>query len=252
LREEEGSLLVESSNATDVSYHSVRAYYGIHSALRQRHPDLLLEVCNDGGRMVDFGSAAHADYFSITDTYDPVSNRRAFFDTSHVLPPAMLESYIEKWPTPYIETFSYMLRSGMMGWATIMLDTTAWTEAQHAAAKREFQIYKSELRSFIRSADLYHISERPDGIHWDGVEYFDPQRRRGVMYVFRGSTEAESSHTFALKGLRTDARYRVRFHDQSSADTTATGHQLLERGLTIRLPRPNSSELVFIDEIGTP
>ena len=42
--------------------------------------------------MVDFGSAAHGDYFSITDTYDPLSNRRAFYDTSHVLPAAMLES----------------------------------------------------------------------------------------------------------------------------------------------------------------
>jgi alpha-galactosidase len=245
-------LWVEGSNATDVSLHATRAYYAIQRALKRRHPGLLLEVCNDGGRMVDFGSAAYGDYFSIVDSYDPLSNRQAFYDASHVLPPAMLETYVKAWPTPRIENFRYMLRSGMMGWATIMLDTTAWTEAQHAAAKREFQIYKSELRSFIRSADLYHISERPDGIHWDGVEYFDPQRRRGVMYVFRGSTEAESSHTFALKGLRTDARYRVRFHDQSSADTTATGHQLLERGLTIRLPRPNSSELVFIDEIGTP
>src|SRR5207344_1235890 len=91
LHKEEGSSLVESSNATDVSYHAVRAYYDIHSTLRQRHPDLLLEVCNDGGRMVDFGSAAHADYFSITDTYDPISNRRAFYDTSYMLPAAMLE-----------------------------------------------------------------------------------------------------------------------------------------------------------------
>ena len=69
---------VNSSNSTDVSYHAVRAYYDIYSNLRKDHPDVLLEICNDGGRMVDFGSAAHGDYFSITDTYDPLSNRRAF------------------------------------------------------------------------------------------------------------------------------------------------------------------------------
>jgi hypothetical protein len=73
-----GSYWVDSSNSSDVSYHAVRAYYDIYSHLRKNHPGLLLEVCNDGGRMVDFGSAAHADYFSITDTYDPLSNRRAF------------------------------------------------------------------------------------------------------------------------------------------------------------------------------
>ena len=49
----------------------------------------------------------------------------------------MLESYVEKWPVPWIENFHYMLRSGMMGWFTIMLDTNAWTQEQHEAAKEE-------------------------------------------------------------------------------------------------------------------
>src|ERR1700739_397198 len=110
-----GSYWVDSSNSTDVSYHAVRAYYDIYSKLRQDYPALLFEVCADGGRMVDFGTAAHGDYFSITDTYDPLSNRRAFFDASHLLPSAMLESYVAQIPTPQIENFLYMLRSGMMG-----------------------------------------------------------------------------------------------------------------------------------------
>ena len=134
------------SNSTDVSYHAARAYYEIQSQLRQNNPELILEVCNDGGRMVDFGSAAHGDYFSITDAYDPVSNRRAFYDASYVLPAAMLETYVQEWPTPSDETFRYMLRSGMMGWLTVMLDTNSWSEQQHKIAREEFSLYKSKLR----------------------------------------------------------------------------------------------------------
>ena len=59
-----GILMADASNSTDVSYHAVHAYYDIYAELRRLHPDLLLEICNDGGRMVDFGSAAHGDYFS--------------------------------------------------------------------------------------------------------------------------------------------------------------------------------------------
>ena len=212
----------------------------------------MLEICNDGGRMVDFGSAAHGDYFSITDTYDPLSNRRAFYDASHLLPAAMLESYVEKWPTPRIENFRYMLRSGMMGWLTIMLDTNAWTGQQHAAAKEEIQLYKQELRSFIRDADIYHIASRPDGIHWDGIEFFDPERRKGVIYAFRGSTESEKEHIFRLSGLTPGKEYRLRFHDRTASDRTVTGRELLGAGLTVNLPVPNSSELVFIDELARP
>jgi hypothetical protein len=200
--------------------------------------------------MVDFGSAAHGDYFSITDTYDPVSNRRAFYDTSHVLPAAMLESYIEKWPTVRAENFRYMLRSGMMGWPTIMIDTSAWAAAQHAEAKKEIDLYKKELRPLIRDADLYHVSARPDGIHWDGVEYWDPNRQRGVVYAFRGTVADEKTHSFLLQGLKQSARYAITFHDHTSSDRTLTGSQLIERGLQVTLPYENSSELIFIKSEG--
>ena len=242
-----GSYWVDSSNSTDVSYHAVRAYYDIYSELRRGHPGLLFEICDDGGRMVDFGSAAHGDYFSITDTYDPLSNRRAFYDTSHVLPPAMLESYVEKWPVPRIENFRYMLRSGMMGWFTLMLDTNALSAEQHAEAKKEIDLYKKELRPLIRDADLYHVSPRPDGVHWDAIEYWDPDHQRGVVYAFRGTIAGEKTHRFALNGLRPSARYRLRHYDHSAPDCTVSGRELTRRGLKVTLPSPNSSELIFIE-----
>jgi alpha-galactosidase len=241
----------DASNSTDVSYHAVRAYYEIYSRIRSQHPDLMFEICNDGGRMVDFGSASHGDYFSITDTYDPLSNRRAFYDTSQVLPAAMLEDYVEKWPTPKIENFRYMLRSGMMGWLTIMQDTNAWNEEQHSVAKQEFALYKSELRPLIRGADLYHISDRPDGMHWDGMEYFDSAKRRGVVYAFRGAAQNSDRHAFTMQGLRLDRKYRLRFQDHSAPDKTISGSDLLRSGLMVHLAVPNSSELIFIDEAGS-
>jgi len=244
-----GAYFVDSTNSTDVSYHAVRAYYDIYSRLRHDHPGLLFEVCNDGGRMVDFGSASHGDYFSITDTYDPLSNRRAFYDTSHVLPAAMLESYVEKWPTLHLENFRYMLRSGMMGWLTIMTDTNAWSPEEHVEAKKEIDLYKKELRSLIRDASLYHVSQRPDGVHWDGIEYWDPTRQRGVVYAFRGSGENEKTHSYPLRGLQPSDRYLIKFYDHSASHRTVTGRELMTQGLEVALPIPNSSELIFIEEV---
>ena len=245
-----GIKLPVASNSTDVSYHAVRSYYDIYSQLRNNHPELLLEICNDGGRMVDFGSASHGDYFSITDTYDPLSNRQAFYDASQVLPTAMLEDYVEKWPTLRLENFRYMLRSGMMGWLTVMQDTNAWTPEQHAAARAEFALYKQRLRPLIRDADLYHLSARPDGVHWDALEYFDPKRERGVVYAFRGSRQDEAEHEFVLRGVRGDRSYLVHFQDSSSADVTLRGEDLLTSGLRVSLKSVNSSELIFLEEAG--
>ncbi|MGC2404480.1 MAG: glycoside hydrolase family 36 protein [Acidobacteriaceae bacterium] len=243
-----GIAMADASNSTDVDYHAVNAYYEIYSRLRREHPELLLEICNDGGRMVDFGSASHGDYFSMTDSYDPLSNRRAFYDASHLLPPAMLEAYVAKWTAVSTDEFRYMLRSGMMGWLTIMQDTTAWTREQHAAAKAEFALYKQALRPLIRDADLYHVSERPDGVHWDGIEYFDRARRRGVLYAFRGTAPGIPAHLFVLKGLRGDRAYRVLFRDHPEATRVVNGGELNSQGLRVVLPRPQTSELVFLEE----
>ena len=241
---------LEGSCSTDVSYHATQAYYGLYQKLRRKYPNLMLEACNDGGRMVDFGAAAHVDYFSITDTYDPLSNRRAFYDASHVLPAPMLECYVERYRTPRLPNFLYMLRSGMMGWCTIMQNTNAWTAEQHSAARHAFQLYKTRLRPLIREADLYHISARPDGVRWDGMEYFAPDTGHGVVYAFRGSTPEEGSHTYRLRGLRADRVYDLHFEDHTSADRRMPGKALLDSGLTVSLPLPESSELVFIKEGG--
>ncbi|HEV7122702.1 MAG TPA: glycoside hydrolase family 36 protein [Rhodanobacter sp.] len=244
---DDGFLWIDSANSTDVSLHATRAYYAIQRALKRKHPDLLLEICNDGGRMVDFGSAAHGDYFSIVDSYDPLSNREAFYDASHVLPPAMLETYVKAWPTPRIENFRYMLRSGMMGWVTVMIDTNSWSRRQHVAAAREIAFYKSTLRPLIRSADLYHVGPRPDGKGWDGTEYFDAGRDTGVLYAFHGSVAAPGVYSFRLRGLHGDGRYRLHFRDGSSPDRVTDGRELMETGLGLSLPLANSSELVQIE-----
>jgi Melibiase/Glycosyl hydrolase family 36 C-terminal domain len=248
--EDSGYLWVDGSNSTDISYHATRAYYEIYEQLRARHPTLLLEVCNDGGRMVDFGSAAHGDYISITDTYDPLSNRRAFYDASFVLPPAMLESYVASWPVPRIENFRYSLRSGMLGWFSLMQDTNQWSQEQHAAARAQFALYKSALRPLIREADLYHVAERPDGVHWDGIEYYSARLRRGVLYAFRGSGLDEPTHRFQLLGLNPASRYRLKFQDRgAAANLVMEGRLLMLEGVEVPLASPLSSELIFLEEV---
>jgi alpha-galactosidase len=108
---------------------------------------------------------------------------------------------------------------------------------------------KEKLRSFIGDADLYHISARPDGLHWNGVEYYDERQQRALVFAFRGSAPDAQAHTFLLYGLQPSRRYRLHFQGGSSPNRTESGHELMNKGLSITLAVPNSSELVFIDEI---
>ncbi|HZL37120.1 MAG TPA: glycoside hydrolase family 36 protein [Tepidisphaeraceae bacterium] len=234
-----------TSAYTDVSYRAAQGYYRIYDTLRAENPNLLFEDCVNGGRMVDYGIVRRAHYISITDVYDPVPNRRAFYDASFALPPAMCECYVENHPGKTLAQFKAMLRSGMMGWCTIMTDTSQWTPQQHAAAKRQFAIYKSALRPLIRQADLYHITKRPDGTNWDGIEYWDPKSHRGAVYVFRGTTP-QAGHRLLLKGLDPASTYKITSEDGGVPPCEQTGQTLRAEGLAVSLKEPESSDLIFL------
>ena len=229
----------------DIAYRAALGYYAVYDALRRRYPNLMFEDCVNGGRMVDFGAARRVHYFSITDSYFPLANRRAFYDTSFVMPPSMCECYVMSIPLKNIGEFRNMIRSGLMGWCTVMQDPAKWTPEQAAAAKQEFETYKQRLRPLIRSGDLYHVSERPDGIRWDGIQYVSVDKSDGVLYAFRGSTH-EPEHAYVLQGLQPLGHYRLHFQDGGQADQIVRGSELMTQGVKVKLALPDTSQLVFI------
>jgi hypothetical protein len=236
---------LHTSSRTDIAYHAARGYYRVYDALRAENPNLLFENCVNGGHTVDYGIIRRTHYVSITDVYDPLSNRRAFYDASYALPPSMCECYIENHPGTNTANFKYMLRSGMMGWCTIMLDMSKWNAEQRAAAKRQFEIYKAELRPLIAHGNLHHVSERPDGMNWDGMQYVSPDLGKGVLFAFRGTTK-QKSHTFKLKRLAPQKEYDISFEDGTGKPLKLSGGQLMQDGVTVSLPDINSSEIIFL------
>jgi len=164
------------------------------------------------------------------------------------LPPAMLESYVENTPAPRIEIFRYVLRSGMLGWFSLMQATGEWTPQQRREARAQFALYKSALRPLIREADLYHVGQRPDGVHWDGIEYYATKLKRGVLYAFRGSAQLPT-HRYRLLGLNRGGRYRLEFQDHPVNNRTASGESLMHVGIDVNLALPLSSDLIFFQEV---
>lgn len=235
-----------TASRTDVAYAAARGYYWVYDQLRKDHPGLLFEDCVNGGRTVDFGIVQRTHYISITDTYDPLSNRRAFYDASYPLPPAMCECYVENKTGPSLATFKMMLRSGMMGWFTLMCDTGAWSREQHEAAQRQIEIYKQWIRPLINQADLYHISRRPDEARWDGMEYWDAKTGKGAVFAFRGTKASETSHRFKLQGLDPTRSYQVWSEDGAVSRGQVKGTQLAEEGLKVDLGEPGTSDLVYL------
>jgi len=235
-----------TSHPSDVSLKSAAGYYEVMDSVRAEFPDLIFENCVNGGRMVDFGALGRCHYVCISDSYDPLNLRRAFYDSSYAVPPSMAECYITQHPGPTLGTFRSMIRSAMMGMCTIMCDTNAWSDEQKAAARRQFDVYKTSIRPLLHSGKLYHVSERPDAKRWDGMQYHDPMTGRGLVFAFRGQND-EPEHRFLLKGLNAETSYQVRYEDGSRSEAVHSGTELMKNGLLLTLPEAGTSEIVYVE-----
>jgi len=93
---------------------------------------------------------------------------------------------------------------------------------------------------------LTAIAEDAHGVHWDAIEYFDPSRKRGAIYVFRGSTAHHPS--FCSQGTRPGIPISRDVPRSFFRSQGRSWSRFDENGLLLQLPLINSSEIVFLRE----
>ncbi len=240
----------------DAGYWAAMGYYEVQEKLLAAYPRLILENCSGGGHIKDFGVAGRTHYTVTTDTLSNLPNRQSLYDSTHALPPLVLQAYTydNYYPVPGDGPGTFLWRSAMMGaWQIDPTDTPQWTDEERQSARRSAEIYKQWVRPLLADVKVHHVLPRPDGVRWDGMFLWSPSGRKGTLYVFRpGSPEGEQ--TVRLKGLDPAKRYWLWCEDGSIDPGVRSGAELMGPGLAIRLPFQYTSDLVFLqdDSLGKP
>lgn len=234
----------------DASYWATLGYYRIQQELRDAFPHLILENCSGGGHIKDFGVVRHTHYTVATDTLSNLPNRQAMYDSTHALPPRVLQCYTydNYYPVRGDSPGTYLWRTAMMGaWQIDPTDTPTWGEEEKASVRRSVEIYRQWIRPMLADVKVHHILPRPDGVHWDGMFYWSPSQRRGTVYVWRPASP-DARQQIRLKGLDAQRNYWLWSEDGSVSAALKTGEELLRAGLNVELPAEYTSDLVFIQD----
>jgi hypothetical protein len=237
-------------NTTDVSYWSTLGYYGIQNQLIEKFPNLILEGCSGGGTIKDFGDIAHVHYIVGTDTLSAMADRQSIYDTSYMFPPSsiLLYTYERIYSDVSDAPEPYLWRSGMMGaWDLALTESKNLTREQRLGIRRSTDIYKSWIRPVLQDAHVHHILPRPDGIHWDGMFYWNAAIKKGTVYIFRPNSEQPHQLIF-LAGLDPKKTYKLHGEDGSIQAGNFSGEALMRQGIDVRLPGKFTSDLVYIEE----
>ena len=239
------------------SYASTGGFYQMVDSLAAEIPAFQWENCSGGGRIKDYGAMSRAVKIFNSDTYSPLHVRQAFHDSSYAFHPIQLEGHLGSTDGRYrprgATGIRYAFRSMSMGAPEWFLDapnggngSEPWTEGEKEALKSCVATYKAKLRPLVREADLYHILPRPDGRNWDGIEYYDPAAGKGVVYLFKPSSET-ATESVRFKGLDVERMYRVSFEDGTHPPSVKSAAELMNRGLQVTLKGAEVSEMVFFE-----
>ena len=241
------------------SFAATRGFYAMVDALAKELPGFQWENCSGGGRIKDYGAMQRSVKIFNSDTYSALHVRQAFYDTSYAFHPIQIEGHLGSTDGRYrprgVAGVKYAFRSASLGAPEWFLDapnggngSEPWSPPEKEALKRCVDTYKTRLRPLVRAADLYHLLPRPDGRHWDGIEYYDPAVGSGVVYLFQPAAQS-TAESLRFKGLEAQRTYRVSFADGSQAACVKSGAELMDQGLAVQLVGAEVSELIFFEVV---
>lgn len=245
-----------ATGSTDVSYWCTVGFGELVDYLTANLPGFRYESCSEGGSMKDFYTMTKASVVNCDDSGDYMSLHMSFYDASYCIHPAQIQlptvtgSFVQGTDRSTSASYDYVygLRCSLVG--GVMLNYHGEQNNEHETYWPYYlNLYKDVMRPLIRNGNLYHILPRPDGVHWDGLEYYDPDSNAeitGMVLLWKPSNRDGAHKTVTLRGLDPDASYRLTFEDRKEQNATYTGAQLMNEGLTVTIEGDFGSEMIWI------
>jgi len=228
-----------------------------------KNEDFRYEHCASAGTLKDFASLQRITFMTTEDSSTPDAHRKTMYSSTYMINPVQLKADVllslgeypgALYPDAPLPSWMikptaasvndpawnrYALRTGFLGANMVTGPGISGVAGYFSATGAEevrvhWPLYRNQQRPILRGSDVYHILPPPDGTHWDGVQYFNPKLNKGSVLLFRpGTAAAGLTVSFKLKRLVRGATYTLGFQDDPSQNTTKTGAELMDSGITV-------------------
>lgn len=221
-------------------------------AVRQANPDLTIENCSIGGRMInEFTLLAtqtswlkDAGIGGLPDPQDNISS--ALGALEFVFPWAALRFTLNlnELDQSDDELTRLYCRSAMAGRWAISTDLSQISERQQNVILKEIANYRQ--LSLLKYSCVYDLQLPTDAAEVAGVTFYSGRRSRAGVLLYRRQRAGAFDQRVVLPKLNPAMTYRVIDAD-TGAEITATGSNLKSSGITVPFSSGRRSALLFVE-----
>ena len=231
-----------------VSVKHINAVYKMYKNLKKRFPDVIFENCAGGGARTDLGMMKNFNHTWVSDCQRAPHSAMITNGMTLALPPERVDRLFAGMGCHEQGSLDFHMRNTMLTHMTLNVIApvgAAINKAQADFVRRSVGIYKSFIRDFLPEAKIYHHT--PEAAHKPGegcvLEIASPDCKKGTIGVFALSG-AKTDFTVMPKGINAGMTYKITL-DNSGAEFTVSGYDLMTNGLRIKIPSALSSELIL-------
>lgn len=243
------------------TYASHEGLLYILDTLSNKYSNFRYESCSAGGALKDFSTLKRMTFMTMEDSGGALNHRMAFYANSYMVNPLQLKfdlgyDWTSAEDAPYISQYPrewayHVLRTAMMGSMMASAVGREMTQVEINAAKESFALYNSRQRDILRGGDVYHILPMPDGVNWDGMQFYNNDIGKGSVFLFKNRDSGGSRKTIKLDGLNPESVYTLTFEDRPALNCVKTGKELMEAGVAVTgMDKPYDTEIIWIEKSG--
>jgi hypothetical protein len=230
---------------------------GFHDAMqsvRRDNPDLIIENCLYGGRMINDFTLLATQTSWLSDlgssgNPDPRGNISVALNAMDFIFPWAALCFtinLDRIEQNDDETLRLYCRSAMAGMWGISSDLSKISERQQGVIVNEIANYRR--LNLLKSACLYDLQEPDETADVAGVTFYSRRRFHAGVLLYRWQHDGTFDQHVAFSKLNASVTYRVTDVD-TGTEITASGSDLISHGITVPFSALRLSALLFIDPV---
>lgn len=228
----------------------INAVYKMYENLKKRFPDVIFENCAGGGARTDLGMMKNFNHTWVSDCQRAPHSVMITNGMTLALPPERVDRLFAGMGCHEHGSLDFHMRNTMLTHMTLNVIAPAGAQINGVQAdfvRHSVGIYKNFIRDFLPEAKIYHHTPETAHKPEDGciLEIASPDCRKGAIGIFTLSDE-KTDFTVVPKGINAGMNYKITL-DNSGAEFTVSGYELMTNGVKIKIPSALSSELILFE-----
>ena len=235
-----------------------KGLYSVYDRIREKHPEVMIQLCSSGGARLDMGALRYHDEFWTSDNTNSLDRIRIQNSTNLFYPAIATASHVSTSPnhqTGMMAPLKYRFDVAMSGRLGLELQPKHLDEEEWEFAQKAVESYK-KIRPVVQFGDLYRLKNPEEGSGWSSLQYVSKDGKGSVMFAYSMTYHGRTTYfQTRLKGLDPHKNYRVTEINKKDGSKfygdgqVFPGDYLLNEGISLNINNIYDSAVLHIEEL---